>query len=397
MNRSQFPSTSYSLISQLQKKDVSVARPALELFVLGYRRALIQFLTRQKNVNEHDAEDLVQEFIVKKILSGKVIDLANGKGRFRNLLRKSLQNFFLDEVRSQKRNQAVFLDLIEMELDSSEAPFDQFDQAWAVGVFTAVLKQMKEGCEHWGVFADRVLTQPPISYQTIVQRYGYADPSQSSNALMTAKRTFNRLVEECMADNSQSADDIQSDLKLLKEVLSDSTLMDDVLASVLESKDSTFAHRHLKVNSTPRVSNGVIEDIAQEEWSDSDLNTILNQVISQRVSEFVKHGQCSDLVRDLIFSSASASSSELIEIQQLKRSFRRIHSGLGEFSKWPEEIGVTAVFLCDACYVARGGAVNEITSVSSVDLVDRLRVLSKNSWIPKSAKQLFGKAVDCLT
>lgn len=103
-----FPTTKYSLMAQLRSPDSIEQKSALGLFIEGYRRALLKFLVVNKRVNQHDAEDIVHDFIVEKVMSGRVLEATENKGKFRSLLCKSLQNFLIDSLRKRKTNQKNF-------------------------------------------------------------------------------------------------------------------------------------------------------------------------------------------------------------------------------------------------------------------------------------------------
>ncbi|MEM9412633.1 MAG: PCI domain-containing protein [Planctomycetota bacterium] len=109
---SNFPLTRFSLIERVKDVDGRIRKLALEEFAQSYQPALISFLVKCKDIRENEAEDIVQDFILDKIISGKVMELAGRKGRFRSLLRACLQNHLIDQVRKNKRelSQSPLLD-----------------------------------------------------------------------------------------------------------------------------------------------------------------------------------------------------------------------------------------------------------------------------------------------
>lgn len=142
----------------------------------------------------------MNDFILNKIIQGKVLDLANGEGRFRIVLRTCIKTFFIDDYRKKKRIPTMVAISTELEPlgakqpESEEDQIDPFDRVWAIAVFTNTLLQMKNESPHWGLFVDRVLTQPAKPYDQIIADYGFDSPKKASNALMTARRSFNRLL-----------------------------------------------------------------------------------------------------------------------------------------------------------------------------------------------------------
>ena len=82
-----FPLTRLSLIERAHDVDGAIREKALQEFISSYRPSLIDFLVRCKEVDVVEAEDVVQDFLLNKIMNGKVLQLAGKKGRFRSLLR----------------------------------------------------------------------------------------------------------------------------------------------------------------------------------------------------------------------------------------------------------------------------------------------------------------------
>ncbi|MEM9411351.1 MAG: hypothetical protein AAGA30_09575, partial [Planctomycetota bacterium] len=203
---SNFPLTRISLIERVKDVDGSIRRLALEEFAQSYRPALISFLVKCKRIREDTAEDIVHDFILNKIMNGKVMELAGQSGRFRSLLRTCLQNHLIDEIRKNKHRFASnSLDFNEGDPEHA-GDTNPIDQAWAIALFREALIFMKIKSEYWGVFMDRVLTQPPLAYGQIIKRHGFENPSQASNALMTAKRQFNRIIEDLLAKQTYLTD-----------------------------------------------------------------------------------------------------------------------------------------------------------------------------------------------
>ncbi len=106
----------------------------------------------------HDAElrdELRQSFMAEKVATGSIFDAADQiRGRFRDLLAKSVVNHCRNELKStaRKRERADrdFGDL-ERRVD-----FDLFDKTWASGVLVAVANRMQAACtdqqmEIWSV------------------------------------------------------------------------------------------------------------------------------------------------------------------------------------------------------------------------------------------------------
>lgn len=202
-----------------------------------YIPVLRRWLHRKYRMDEHQSNDVIQDFIVSRILQKNLLKAASEqRGRFRSLLLSSLERFVIDLHRrngAAKRSQhrAESFDESSADLSSEDsAARDSFDADWAHSVLSeAVLRMWKEsqsksGEAIWTVFVYRVLVplvanREPLPYERLLVLCGYSDPRQASNALVTAKRSFNRslhsVIEEYVVDESE----IEFELSELKLVL----------------------------------------------------------------------------------------------------------------------------------------------------------------------------------
>jgi hypothetical protein len=70
--------------------------------------------------------------------------------------------------------------------------------------------QAKGRLDRWGVFKARLLdpildgTRAP-SYEELIARLGFRSPAEASNALITARRQFDRLLREIVAEYAGSS------------------------------------------------------------------------------------------------------------------------------------------------------------------------------------------------
>jgi hypothetical protein len=82
-----FQTTRWSLIARSRDIDPALRRQALDELLRRYCPALLAHLVRNKQMDVHSAEDLLQGFISDKILERDLLAQAGpGKGRFRSLL-----------------------------------------------------------------------------------------------------------------------------------------------------------------------------------------------------------------------------------------------------------------------------------------------------------------------
>lgn len=398
-----FPNTRLSVISKIRHGSDEVRRAALEEFVEGYRTALVNFLVSCKQVSVSDAEDLVHEFILNKIMNGKVLELANGQGRFRNALRTCIQRYLIDSIRKKNRDKVV--DSAEPEgLDNPEPNFvDPVDQIWAIAIFRKALGRMRNESQYWDLFYDRVLTQPPIAYDQLVQKHGFSSPEKASNCLMTAKRQFNRIMEQCLTKQSVLTDEfsheeLNQEIVFLQKQLLDSQLVMDVIGSLESSSISDSVNRFEWDHSISGEQILFLDESADSNWDKSEASELLQHLVEQPVSQFlnVEGFDENDKVSDFVLGNGDvvADQESLRVIHDLKEVFNE--RGKSRKSQLPKRINVTMTFLLVARFVVAGGEVERITSMRRDVLTDRLSQLVDKDWIPLELRNIIKSGVNKL-
>lgn len=239
--RAGFPATPWSLLDVVRRGDARATREALEELLGRYLPALEAHLIRCRRLRPDQAEDLIQEFIARKVLEKGLISRADRKmGRFRSYLCKSLDHFFFDQIRhasAKKRSTegtgSASLCIQVESLASAETSSDAFDVAWARGVINQALGRMRNQCDAsgrlvvWGVFECRVLGPilkgaEPVDYHELVRRFGLTSPAQASNVLITAKRMYARAVRSVVAEYVENDEEMESEIAELQRVLAKS-------------------------------------------------------------------------------------------------------------------------------------------------------------------------------
>lgn len=399
---SEFPQTRMSVLQRIQTGSDEERRAALTLFFEGYRPALIKFLVKCKKVDETEAEDLVQDFMINKVMTGKILNHDEEKGRFRNLLRFALQREFFTEVERKKRRRID--DHIEPnDQDQPSADVEDFiDQAWAVGVFSSALARLKADCEHWCLFFDRVLTQPPLPYHEIIETHGYEDPEKASNFLITAKRSFNRILHNCIREQSDWADsnsdsELKEEIEYLRTSLSNPSILREAVQSFDESTVGLAQSTVHEVDTFHAEQFSFIEDSSDSNWSDSDNEAILHHLLQQPIN---KLGIDSQNLPDASTEACSVgeflgrldeSPVDLELIATLRKFFNS--KAKSRKSGLPNRIDVTMTFIATARYVVSGGEVNDITSLGANELAARFEMLVNKDWIPDSIRSMIHAAI----
>ncbi len=233
-----FPHTRWSLVARASVPPDQAASQALDELLRVYCPVLKKHLVRDMNFTSHRADDLVQEFVARKIMAKNALASADAeRGRFRVFLLKTFTNFVVSEIRkgrARKRapdnEQALNLDDVP-DLAAADAPFHQtLDLEWARQIMALAINRMKKECaakgrkDLWEVFSCRVLEpaleQAPLpSYESLVQRFGFESPTQASNLLITAKRMFRRALEETVRDTVADESQVDEEIRDLKAIL----------------------------------------------------------------------------------------------------------------------------------------------------------------------------------
>src|SRR5712691_10237392 len=129
--------------------DVTDRKKVIHKYWSALRIYLICLLSRFPDYRS-EMDDLLQEFILKKILQPGWLENADPhKGRFRDFLKSSLRHFVVGEVRkrdAEKRGGkegTVSLDELEQEVPGPEGSSDSFDIAWLRMLLTEALERME--------------------------------------------------------------------------------------------------------------------------------------------------------------------------------------------------------------------------------------------------------------
>jgi DNA-directed RNA polymerase specialized sigma24 family protein len=236
--RSTQPPTRWSLVARLQTADPRARETALNELLAIYYPVMRKFLSAGLGFPPEAADDLIQGFVADKVLRKNALaDARPARGRFRNFMFKVLKNYVLDTLRKQrahKRGPAVG-PVPEAEalhnVPSADASLeDRYNLEWARHTLAEVFRRMRAECEVkrrpdlWEIFDGRIV-QPLLAgvaelpYETLVARYGFQSPMQASNALITAKRMFKRLLHEVVRDTVETDAQVEAEIRELKRVL----------------------------------------------------------------------------------------------------------------------------------------------------------------------------------
>jgi hypothetical protein len=151
-----FPSTMWTVVRIAGSAEDEIRVHALEILLRKYRPALNAFLVasarRKFGVSEEWINDCLQAFIAEQVLQKELIRKVNSeRGRFRDLLKKSLYNFAISLLRKEQPHRFQSLDESE-EQYHHELPAPEEIQAsaadveWARRIIVDALHRMMSQC-----------------------------------------------------------------------------------------------------------------------------------------------------------------------------------------------------------------------------------------------------------
>lgn len=210
--------------------DSEVAMQALQRVMENYRDPLCVHIAWRFSLRPEDAEDLVHGFVKDRVLQARILAGASRvRGRFRNFLVKSLDNYVLKWLRSQKalkrrpKNGFVPIDTLSEEELGFVHPDDPVTEAWAAKLHQVVALRMESECRsgqnesRWLIFKEAVvdpelgLAVRPTNAE-MATRYGFESAEKISRVLVTAKRMYGRLLREAVVEYEGEVEEELRDL-----------------------------------------------------------------------------------------------------------------------------------------------------------------------------------------
>ncbi len=237
-----FPTTHWSLVNRAGGVEATQASQALNQLLTRYLPALRAHLTRNKRLDAHRADDIVQEFISTKFLEQDLAAVADpARGKFRTLVLTALDRFLVSQQRRSSAKKRSADEAATLEGDALQAAAspaqkhaaDPFDIEWARQLLAEVASRMESECHScgkedvWAIFEARILNPTfratePVDYASLVERFGLRSPTQAANILVTAKRMFQRILRSVVGEYALSAEPIDEEIRALHQILSTS-------------------------------------------------------------------------------------------------------------------------------------------------------------------------------
>lgn len=203
-----------------------------------YWPAVYAFL-RGKGLNPTDAGEVTQDFFVQVVLGRDLFERADrAKGRLRNLILKSLQNYRRDGDRREKvrgAGRTISLEQIEREEGRLAGSISGdvevlFERRWALGLLEEAYRRCeqhfrqvgKEG--HWMIFLAHQL-RPALtggrrpSLSDICEAAGFDTPSQAASASREVRHRVQVLLPEVVAETLDDPSDLEEELENVRQLL----------------------------------------------------------------------------------------------------------------------------------------------------------------------------------
>jgi DNA-directed RNA polymerase specialized sigma24 family protein len=169
-----FPSTRWTLIARLRSPDDATARRALDDLCAQYRYPLYCYI-RRRGFSHHDAEDALQDFLVKLLRLDTFAGAEESRGHLRSLLATALQRFLASWLRDRPhRAREISVDPLPDDGRDDEGRYQHehfterdtpevlFERKWSHALVTGALARLRERYEAAGKIALFTALQPVL-------------------------------------------------------------------------------------------------------------------------------------------------------------------------------------------------------------------------------------------
>lgn len=409
MNEQEGMQTRFSILRGLFADDPKQLRSHRERFAEIYGRPLVDYLRRCWKLDEHQAEDLAQEFILQRVLglSGdsplvrKYLEkqAEHPDLRFRSYLFLALRNFFLKSRRG--REEATFdpQEAFDLQDPKTREELEEFDRGWAENILSRAIEAVREDCQQkpdqkviWDVFVARILTpaltgNPPEPYEDLYQKLGLETPKQAASRLQTAMRKFREALLEVVGnylptEGSRHSLDRDQELLELQQTLASLNGLDFLNRFVPAPQYSQSSH---SVGSL-----FVVGDDISVAWQEDDCKGLWSHLLSLNVDRLLgtRTGSKATLA-DHYFGRGTQR--EVLERVKVAGKEGGIHDG--RTSQTPELDGLPKPIYVALYFAALAAASvhlrQSISSDPSQTLLARLSRFRLTTWLDPATTDLL--------
>lgn len=447
-----FDETHWSIVNQAAHGDPEARRDALGQLLEQYYPAMRAHLVRSRRLSLDQADDLLQSFIHEQILVRDLISTADpGRGRFRSLLLRSLNNFVTSHFRSQSANKRSPARAVSLNHDPPPdsghdvAESDEFDVAWARQVLQEALERMRTQClenqreQQWQLFRHRILGPAldgtrPTPYEELVEQLKFDNPQQACNALRTVRDRFRRVLESVVCDYSPTLEAASREIRELQAILGragtigtrlpgdglehpphpatagdgeeQGTAAAEVAAAHSTDTDSpTEAEAAVLANrlesTAPELLAGMIDDgPGSGQWAETEMAALLQHQLASPLTGLLSDRLRRETVeqtgerllnfplRKLLQGEGPRGEATVAALDAVKRAARSQLNA--DQSEWPGPLARVVYFSAIAAAQVHYGT--RISRSSDAVLQTGFAQTAIRDWVDPSLKQLLGKA-----
>jgi RNA polymerase sigma factor (sigma-70 family) len=233
-----FLTTRWSMVLNARDKAAPGSKEALEVLCQTYWYPIYAFV-RGAGHSPPDAQDLTQQFFVRLLTKDFLRMVTPEKGRFRTFLRMALKRFLAkewDHAHAQKRgggamhlsfDTAAVEGRFGLEQAGLLAPDRIYDRTWALTLLeqaSARLESEYHRAGQTGLWQELkphlTAERGSISYPKIAAALGLTEGA-ARVALHRFRKRFREVFRQAIADTVASPEEIESELRLVLEILSD--------------------------------------------------------------------------------------------------------------------------------------------------------------------------------
>lgn len=234
-----FPTTHWSLVDEAARGTGEAKARALAALLERYLPAMRAHLAARQWARRLSVEDVLQQFLADKVLGQDLVARAERtRGRFRAFLVTALENFARNQIRHDSaatrspgpEGHVAVRDDLDAAGPGAD-PSGEFDVAWARQVLAQAIDSMRcecrvSGMPHvWAVFEGRVLRPTlqqaeEVPYERLVREQGLDSPMQAANALVTARRMFQRQLRAVVGRYEKTDQEVEDEIRDLWLILS---------------------------------------------------------------------------------------------------------------------------------------------------------------------------------
>ena len=229
-----YPATHWPDVAAAGAADRDRRRDALERLLPRYAPALLAHVRSRFGLGPEDAEDVLQDFVLNKVLVGNVLAKADqARGRFRNFLLRAVDNYVTNwqrDTQAIKRRPAGGIVPLAEVAEPSAPPADgpALDRAWALALVDAAAERMRAACcgggreSVWIVFEGRALAlmrgggQRP--YAELAAQLGVPE-SACRELLQSGKERFRRALRRVVGEYARDEAEVDAELADLRAAL----------------------------------------------------------------------------------------------------------------------------------------------------------------------------------